>query len=209
MAYKGTSKYIGVFKAGTKIGKWTVVDGTVILDKEAKILCRCECGTESIISAFNLVSNKSKQCKICGNSSETHSGNKNQNWKGTGHVPASYFCSIRSRIGADFSTSLKKYCSKLLEEQNFKCAISGVPISFTEKTASLDRIDSALPYSKTNIQWVHKDINVMKNAYDVKYFISMCRIISEYNMNTDVSSHKNNFIFGNSHTPGSKHCEAT
>ena len=36
---------------------------------------------------------------------------------------------------------------------------------------SLDRIDSSKGYEENNVQWVHKDINLMKNKYDNKYFI--------------------------------------
>ena len=54
-----------------------------------------------------------------------------------------------------------------------------MPISFSDNTASLDRIDSSKPYIKGNMQWLHKDVNIMKNAYNINYFINMCRIICE------------------------------
>ena len=75
-------------------------------------------------------------------------------------------------------------------QQKKKCAISGVDIDFplykTQKylysaTASLDRIDSSKGYILTNIQWVHKHVNVMKNIYSNEYFIGFCKKIAEHN----------------------------
>jgi hypothetical protein len=48
----------------------------------------------------------------------------------------------------------------------------------TEATASLDRINSDEGYIKGNVQWVHKDINIMKNIYSSKYFIEMCKKVA-------------------------------
>ena len=73
----------------------------------------------------------------------------------------------------------------LFIKQNRKCALSGLELSFPKingdqsYTASIDRIDSSLGYIEGNVQWVHKDINIMKNKYDQDYFIQMCKLISE------------------------------
>jgi hypothetical protein len=76
-------------------------------------------------------------------------------------------------------------------EQDKKCKLSGLNISFTNIntkvtrhrfdlvcTASLDRIDSKKGYTLDNVQLVHKDINMMKKEYDQKYFIEMCKLIA-------------------------------
>lgn len=66
---------------------------------------------------------------------------------------------------------------------NFKpvCALSGMPISidYDNTTASLDRIDSTLAYTVDNIQWLHKDINMLKNKYSQHKFIEMCIMIAD------------------------------
>ena len=49
-------------------------------------------------------------------------------------------------------------------------------------TASLDRIDSKKGYIEGNIQWVHKDINRMKWAFNEDYFIKLCNNIYQYNL---------------------------
>ena len=63
------------------------------------------------------------------------------------------------------------------------CNLTGLKIKMSrsetfnskEQTASLDRIDSSLGYILGNLQWVHKDINRMKNRFDQDYFIQMCK----------------------------------
>ena len=73
---------------------------------------------------------------------------------------------------------------KLYEEQNRKCALSGVPISFSkvnrqraQATISLDRIDSNKGYTRGNVQWVHKNVNLMKMYLKQDIFIEFCRKI--------------------------------
>ena len=72
----------------------------------------------------------------------------------------------------------------LIEEQNYKCALSGLDIYFQKnardysKTASLDRINSAKGYTINNIQWVHKDINKMKMDLQQERFIELCKLIT-------------------------------
>ena len=73
--------------------------------------------------------------------------------------------------------------------QNGKCALSGIdiPLLKNPKTkaqresqlASVDRINSSIGYVEGNVQWVHKDINLMKNKFDQNYFIKMCKKISK------------------------------
>ena len=78
----------------------------------------------------------------------------------------------------------KEYVWDLYLKQERKCKLSGVEIKFPTKhkdksyTVSLDRIDSSKGYIEGNVQWVHKDINMMKRTYNNDYFIEMCRLIS-------------------------------
>ena len=83
---------------------------------------------------------------------------------------------------------------ELFLAQGRKCALSGEPIAFprinAEKgTASLDRIDSNLGYVLGNVQWVHKDVNIMKNKFDQDYFIGLCvKIASKGTLCTDTKN---------------------
>jgi len=93
----------------------------------------------------------------------------------------------RRNIGVDVS---REEAQELFLQQKGLCALSGKeiqlrpfrnPRGYTKNfihTASLDRIDSSLPYVKYNIQWVYKKINMMKYNYSIKMFIDMCIRIS-------------------------------
>jgi len=78
------------------------------------------------------------------------------------------------------------YLDQLLEEQSFKCFYSGLEIDAKTRgavTASLDRRDSNLPYTRDNIQFVHKNVNFMKWTLPESLFLST--IINIYdNMKT-------------------------
>ena len=43
----------------------------------------------------------------------------------------------------------------------------------------IDRIDSSKGYVKGNVQWVHKNVNLMKGKFDQEYFIEMCKKITK------------------------------
>ena len=48
-------------EVGDKYGRWTVLK-PIKLGRQAKWLCKCECGTEKIVPAQNLKTGKSKSC---------------------------------------------------------------------------------------------------------------------------------------------------
>ena len=85
-----------------------------------------------------------------------------------------------------------KDLEKKINQQNFKCALSGLNITLPYNhndflinrnwTASVDRIDSDKPYTKNNIQFVHKDINKMKNNFDEKLFINYCKAVANQHL---------------------------
>lgn len=75
----------------------------------------------------------------------------------------------------------------IFKKQDRKCALSGVPLVISDdhkiNTASIDRIDSNVGYHRENIQWVHKNVNRMKNIFDEKYFVEFCKKIAEHDNN--------------------------
>lgn len=64
------------------------------------------------------------------------------------------------------------------------CALTGWDISnsYSNPTASFDRIDSTKSYCLGNIQWLHSMVNMSKNKYPQDKFIEMCTAIV-YNIN--------------------------
>lgn len=181
---KGNPKpvYKGVDYTGKKIGKWTVLgfDSCKISGKKyyTKWECLCECGSKHIVLKSNLLSGKSNGCSSCAATSSRGAGNGN--WKGDGSISGSIW--YRVLYGAGSRGIPVEITTEDLQDtwllSNNACALSGLPIELG-KTASLDRIDSAVCYRKDNIQWVHKDVNRMKNKYDQNYFIQVCKRITE------------------------------
>lgn len=66
---------------------------------------------------------------------------------------------------------------------NGVCEMTGwdIDLSYNNSTASLDRIDSNVGYEITNIQWVHKLVNMMKNKYSKKEFVNVCKAVASKN----------------------------
>lgn len=77
-----------------------------------------------------------------------------------------------------------EYAQKLFNEQNGYCNLTGIPLFFDRNTkirnASLDRINSNFGYIEGNVQWLDKNINIMKKNYDQEHFIELCKIVSRY-----------------------------
>lgn len=72
----------------------------------------------------------------------------------------------------------------LMELQDFKCALTGWDIAFPEcgppekAPASIDRIDSALGYTKENSQLLTRQVNMMKQQYSQEDFIAVCKAVA-------------------------------
>ena len=180
MGKKGKTKYDGLFIKDQLYGKWVILNETIIIDKEAKVFCKCtECNiTERYVPAFQLLNGVSKRCSLCGYSNK---GNENPAWKGYGLVPASKITRIRCgavkrKIPFDLDII---FLSKLFNSQNGLCKYSKLPISFKDNTASLERIDSKLGYYENNVIWVHKNLNIMKREIPFNDFYNICKLVVE------------------------------
>lgn len=51
-------------KVGDRIGHWTLIE-----QRRTKFLCRCDCGAERLISAYNLMHGEAVLCKSCASKS--------------------------------------------------------------------------------------------------------------------------------------------
>lgn len=155
------------------------------------VLCLCDCGKEC---TKRLDGVKSGRVISCGcavtDKGRFMEGNLNPAFAGEGEFSASKFADIKrnaSRRKIQFNVTIE-FCWQLFLDQDRKCNLSGVdlyfgPYSHPLKTnASLDRIDSSKGYIAGNVQWVHKDVNLMKRAFDQKYFLEMCRKIGANNV---------------------------
>lgn len=175
---------------GQTFGLWTVKRRIKIEGRKDTIWeCECRCGQIKHVSASHLTRSKSKSCGC-----NLRKGRKHSQWNGHGDISGNYWDGIkRGALGKKgnrrqlvFDITIE-YAWKIFLEQDKKCALTGIPlvINFARKTgpihnASLDRIDNAKGYIQGNIQWVHKDINMMKRNYDQEYFISLCQQVAQY-----------------------------
>lgn len=84
------------------------------------------------------------------------------------------------RRGYEWNLTKEQIEQKLIEQNGF-CALSGIKLLPRTKSPycpSLDRIDSNKGYYYENIQIVCSMVNVMKNKFNEKEFIEVCRLIS-------------------------------
>jgi hypothetical protein len=170
---------------GQKFGKLLVIEKAPVCKKRTNWKCKCDCGTEKIVESGHLRHGRTKSCGC----SWYSRGKDNISWKGHGEIPKSLYNRINSnakRRGVPMELSLKELWELFLK-QNRKCALSDLVLDFTygrnrhhKGTASLDRIDSSKGYVKGNVQWVHKDVNWMKQDYSNDYFLSMCQRICDF-----------------------------
>jgi hypothetical protein len=66
----------------------------------------------------------------------------------------------------------------LFLKQKRKCALTGWNIRFGKgQTASLDRIDSGKGYTSDNIQWIHKNINILKMDWPESFLFDAAKAI--------------------------------
>lgn len=119
------SKYQNKFQKWQVIGQWTVLDPAVIMDDKgrAHVLCRCDCGEKSQVSAHHLANRKSTQCKKC-----SRTGDSNPNWRGAGIVSKKYANKLSQSVSNDRGSlwSLSPQdINEILQKQNYKCLITG------------------------------------------------------------------------------------
>jgi hypothetical protein len=168
---------------GKVFGKWSVIGDPKSGTNNATFwLCRCECGVQRRVLANSLVSGRSHSCGTCG----TRNGRikeRNPNWKGFGDIRLSKwnsFIESAKRRNIPFRITIQDGWRQFLK-QNGRCALTNLPLVFyptTSRNASLDRIKSDKPYTKNNIQWVHKDVNRMKGDLAEEKFIAYCTMIA-------------------------------
>jgi len=118
------------------------------------------------------------QCTICGHIKEVRTGNITQNYVAcTCHSLIRHIRYFADKRGIKFEVEEKQIWD-LLRKQNFKCALTNREIYYEhskDRTASLNRIDSLMPYVLDNIQWVHIDANKMKQDFSQEYLFQLCK----------------------------------
>jgi hypothetical protein len=168
---------------GKAFGNWTVLEANIKKGRRKFFGCLCACGNERLVERENLLAGKSNGCRKCAGMS----GPNNPRWTGHKDIPGQFYSIARKGAeirGIDFKLSIGDL-QELWERTDGRCSVSGIRIELGGKrkglTASLDRIDSRKGYELGNIQFVHKDVNLMKNKFNQQYFIMVCSLIARHN----------------------------
>lgn len=171
-------KRVKVQLTNQRFGKLFVLEQGPILNRRTSWKCKCDCGNISYPSTYALTKGNTNSCG-CNRKVRKH---LSKLWRGIGDMSASVWSSIKNKAKSrNLIVNISfDFIWKLFLKQNRKCALSGQEIYFKskkDKTISLDRIDNSKGYTEDNVQWVHKDINWMKQDFDEKYFIKTCSLI--------------------------------
>jgi hypothetical protein len=172
-----------IFEPGERFGKLEVVS----LSSERRHgqimwLCKCDCGNLKLVNSSNLAK-PGGGTKSCGCSRHRPAHNRTN----CGELGGQYWSTVKGGArerGIEIRITIQQ-AWEAYAKQGGRCALSGVELLMSPKwserssqTASLDRIDSSRPYELDNIQWVHKDINKMKNTLNQAVFLEWCRKVA-------------------------------
>ena len=148
-------------------------------------LCSCECGGTIRVIRGNLVSEHTGSCGCL----KARKQNNSKGWTGHGDVSGRVWNRVLRKakerdlkVQVTISEVWKKF-----QDQDGRCALTGWHISlksikgrYSEQTASLDRIDSSRGYTLDNVQWIHKDVNWMKNRFSEDRFLEVCKAVVKH-----------------------------
>lgn len=100
-----------------------------------------------------------------------------------------------NKTNSDCHISLEDI-KEVWEKQQGTCPYTGIQLKLPRSTAgfedidnecdkaSIDRIDSSLPYIKENIQFISNMANYAKNSYNHEEMVKFCKSIAEHWKNT-------------------------
>jgi hypothetical protein len=169
---------------GNKFGRLLVEDFSGTNKWQQAIWkCVCDCGKIKTISTNHLTSGLVQSCGCLQKEIV-----RRNNWKGFGEIGKDYWTSIQKSASyrkIEFDLNIE-YAWKIYLDQERVCALSGLPISFDSnrkscrQTASLDRINSDIGYVESNVQWLHKKINMCKCTMTSSEFVEICIMIADF-----------------------------
>lgn len=99
-----------------------------------------------------------------------------------------YLARLRYSAGRKRSYLDVEVLLRVLEKQNYRCALSGLPLTCQLEVgvkfphnASVDRIVAGGPYTEENIQLVCRSLNSWRGDTELNEFIRMCKAVAEFN----------------------------
>lgn len=155
-------------------------------------ICQCDCGK---LKEFRIDSVTTGKVISCCRKKDKFLGKNNPNYAGVEELSGAFYGKLKAAANyrkLEFNIS-KNFLWELYIKQNKKCALSGMELYFPKGSLfitgniSLDRINSKLGYTENNVQWLHKDINMMKNIYSNEYLLEVVKKIYEYKINGELN----------------------
>ena len=177
-----------------QFNSFTLLSVVPVLEGKRRLYhVKCQCGAEQYRRLNHLITGRTKSCKKCASKLTALTYGTPQRNEFIGSLGKTFFSTIKNgavRRNIEFNVS-QEFLWELLCKQGFKCALTNVDINLTTKikasnpdyssfTASVDRIDSSKGYTTDNVQWVHKDINRLKNNLPQNKFIELCSLVAVY-----------------------------
>ncbi len=165
-----------------KFERLTVVEFSKIDSKgQAVWKCLCECGNTKLVKGTSLRQGRVKSCGCY---------RFDIKYKGGKYITGQEFSNIKQNAkkrNIEFNITIADI-EKQYKKQSKLCVYSGEYLFFNglisegsyNGNASIDRKNSKKGYTKSNIQIVHKIINVAKHVSTDKKFIEMCAKITKY-----------------------------
>lgn len=181
-------------EVGKRFNQLVIVSEEIRVNKSGRCFqVQCDCGKIEFKIAKHIVAGRCTSCKSCASKRTAKNYPPPIHSNYVGNLGKTYFSTLRNgalRRDLDFDIT-QEYAWELFKTQEGICALSGYQIKLSTKirkcnpdyasfTASLDRIDSTKGYVVGNVQWVHKDINKLKNNYSEVDFIEMCITVADH-----------------------------
>ena len=141
--------------------------------------CLCSCGKTCKVKTTYLRNGKTTSCG-CGNNRK---GKNSYNYSGFEDITGTKWNSIISNATSRnllFNIDKEDVWEKFIQ-QGRRCALSNIPIEFSDNTASVDRIDNTKGYEPNNFIITHKHVNIMRNKFNIEYFVQICELIYKNN----------------------------
>lgn len=152
-------------------------------------LFHCDCGTNRPLAIRNVWYDTTKSCGCLAR--EMYKKNR---WSGHGEISGAFWWNVKNKARKHGGLKVTiKQAWELFLAQGRCCVYTGWKLVFVSdyakyhklQTASLDRRDNTLGYTLDNVQWVHKDINKMKNTHSEARFLELVAVTAKHRLMDD------------------------
>ena len=161
------TKYSSQISVGDQFGSWTVTGDPFTDDKgRAKVEVKCDCGDIHTSEVYNLVKERSTQCKKCSSGMSPTLGSLSNRY-------------MRSAIaeGVEYDLSPENLSESFSRQAN-TCALTGVSLSI--ENSSPVKINDDLGLVPSNTILVASEVKDKMGGLDAASFIGMCQTVTNY-----------------------------